>query len=154
MNNPVEKKTADFLKEPISRRDFVSQIIRGGLLTTLAAMILPALAYVWPVMRRGPSTGMKDVGALDEIPIGGSKKVVIDGSVLLIVRTADAVKAFSAICTHLGCVVFWDEQKKQIACPCHAGYFDLEGRVVAGPPPRPLPGHDVSVVNGKILVKV
>ena len=117
-------------------------------------MVLPALSYLWPVTRKGPVGGMIDVGALDEIPVGGSKKAVVQGSVYLIVRTEGSVRAYSAICTHLGCVVAWDSQKKQIECPCHAGSFDLDGRVVAGPPPRPLPVHPVSIVNGKILLKV
>ena len=120
---------------------------------TLGGMLLPALRYLWPVTYSGPSGGMIDVGALDEIVIEGSKKAVVGGSVFLIVRTADGVKAFSAICTHLGCVVAWDPQRKEIECPCHAGKFDLDGRVVSGPPPRPLPVHQVKVIDGKIYLK-
>ncbi|MBI4353509.1 MAG: Rieske 2Fe-2S domain-containing protein, partial [Candidatus Omnitrophica bacterium] len=59
---------------------------------------------------------------------------------------------FSAICTHLGCVVDWNGRKREIECPCHAGSFGLEGEVLAGPPPKPLPAYPVSVVDGKIFV--
>ena len=137
----------------MSRRHFLDWIIRGGLITTLVSMLFPALAYLWPATRRGPATEMVEVGTVDEIHVGGSKKVVLGGSAILVVRTAKEFKAFSAICTHLGCIVFWDSEKQQIACPCHAGFFDLEGRVVSGPPPRPLAMHPVSVINGKIFVK-
>ena len=141
-------------KKRVSRRDFLDWFIRGGLLTTLAGMIFPALTYLWPVTRRGPALGAVEIGGVDEIPVGGSKKAVIGSTALLVVRTQKEFKAFSAICTHLGCVVYWDSQRKEIACPCHAGSFDLEGRVIAGPPPRPLAPHFVSVVDGKVFVKL
>lgn len=151
-NKPVHITNTE---KPISRRDFVGLIIKGGLLATLSGMILPALAYLWPVTRRGPVSGLAEIADLDEIPIGGAKKFTLNGSVILLVRTAqEEVKAFSAICTHLGCLVDWDEAKRQIICPCHAGLFDITGKVVAGPPPRPLPTHEVSISNGKVLVKV
>ena len=140
-------------EKQVSRRDFLDLVIKGGLFITLGSMLLPALRYLWPVTHSGPSGGLIDVGPLEEIAVGESKKVVVNGSVFLIVRTADEVKAFSAICTHLGCVVAWDHLKKQIECPCHAGIFDLNGKVVSGPPPRPLPVHQVSVINGKIFLK-
>ncbi|MDO8580712.1 MAG: Rieske 2Fe-2S domain-containing protein [Candidatus Omnitrophota bacterium] len=156
MDPSLNEKTGETLleKKSVSRRDFLDYIIQGGLLATFMAMLLPALSYLWPVTRRGPAGGMMDVGLLDEIPIGGSKKVVVEGSVFLLVRTDDGVKAFSAICTHLGCVVAWDAAKKQIECPCHAGVFDLDGRVVSGPPPRPLPIHLANIVDGKIYIQV
>lgn len=141
-------------EKPMSRRSFLDLVIRGGLLTTLAAMVFPALSYLWPVTRRGPSLGRVEVGRVDEIPVWGSKKVVAAGGALFIVRTPKEFKAFSAICTHLGCIISWDEQKKQIDCPCHAGVFDTDGKVLAGPPPRPLPTYPVNVVDGKIFVKL
>jgi Rieske Fe-S protein len=49
------------------------------------------------------------------------------------------VRAISATCTHLGCRVRWDQRASRFRCPCHGGEYDPEGRVVSGPPPRPLP---------------
>lgn len=138
----------------VSRRDFLGWLIRGGLFTTLAGMAVPALSYLWPVTRQGPIGGMVEVGREDEIPVWASKKVVLGGSALLVVRTPKEFKAFSAICTHLGCIVFWESLRKEIACPCHAGFFDLEGRVVSGPPPKPLMTYPVSVIDGKVMVKI
>ncbi|MBI3999124.1 MAG: Rieske 2Fe-2S domain-containing protein [Candidatus Omnitrophica bacterium] len=138
----------------MSRRNFIDWVIKGGLLATLAGMLFPALAYLWPVTRRGPQLSMMEVGRVDEIPVWGSKKVVLGGSAMLVVRTPKEFKAFSAICTHLGCIVYWASEKKEIACPCHAGFFDLEGRVISGPPPRPLATHTVNVVDGKVFVKL
>lgn len=138
----------------ISRRTFVDRVIKGGLLVALAGALYPALSYLRPVMRRGSISEVEEVGNVDDIPVWGGKKVIIGGSAVLIIRTPNEFKAFSAICTHLGCLVDWDGQKRQIVCPCHAGIFDLDGRNISGPPPRPLPAYTVSVINGKIFVKV
>ncbi|HEX9077406.1 MAG TPA: Rieske (2Fe-2S) protein [Anaerolineae bacterium] len=72
----------------------------------------------------------------------------------MIVNTAEGgVKAFSAICTHLGCVVDWNKSKNVIQSPCHDGRFNpVTGTVVSGPPPRPLPAYELSVKDGKIYV--
>jgi len=65
----------------------------------------------------------------------------------------DEVVAISAGCTHLGCIVSWDEQQKMFKCPCHEGRFDADGKVISGPPPAALKRHPAKVVDGKILVR-
>lgn len=141
-------------KEVITRRDFLGRFINLGLFVTLSSLILPAIAYILPVTRQGSTGSFSDVGGVDDFPVWGSKKVILGGSGIMVVRTGDGFRAYSAICTHLGCLVSWDDKKREIVCPCHAGIFDFEGRVVSGPPPRPLPTHQVSVVNGRVMVKV
>src|SRR3989338_3279533 len=104
MTDPLTPSAPAKLSEPeksVSRRDFLSWVIRGGLLAACAGVVLPALQYLLPVMRSGPTTGAKEVGSLEEIPLGGSKKVILAGSAILLVRTASEVKALSAICQHL-----------------------------------------------------
>ncbi len=64
----------------------------------------------------------------------------------------DEVIAVSAGCTHLGCIVTWDEESKIFKCPCHDGRFDAEGKVISGPPPRPLERHKTKVEDGRILL--
>ena len=141
-------------EKKISRRDFLDLIIKTGLFTALAGLIAPALTYLWPVTRGGPVTGLMEVGNAEEIPIGGSKKVSAGGSPVLILRTPQGFKAYSAICTHLGCLVDWNGRQQKIECPCHAGFFDTEGRVVGGPPPRPLPIYEVKMIGEKLFIKL
>ena len=138
----------------VSRRDFIGWVIKGGLLAAFSAMLFPALEYILPATRRGPAVGMKEVAKLEDIPVWGSKKVILGGSALILIRTPDTLKAFSAICTHLGCLVDWEDKKREILCPCHAGVFDMDGKVVSGPPPRPLPSYTVKVIDGNILVQL
>ena len=65
----------------------------------------------------------------------------------------DEVVAISAGCTHLGCIVSWDEQQNMFKCPCHDGRFDADGNVISGPPPAALKRHPAKVDNGKILLR-
>ncbi len=156
MNDTGEQNSIGpaILKKEMSRRDFIDWIIKGGILATFSGMLFPVLAYLWPVMGQGPGNDMQEAATVDEISMGAGKKVILGGSALLLIRTPQEFKAFSAICTHLGCVVDWDARKREIVCPCHAGIFDLEGRVVSGPPPRPLPSYPVKVMNGKVFIKL
>lgn len=56
--------------------------------------------------------------------------------------------AFSAQCTHLGCNVRWRKDESRFACPCHQGYYDTDGAVISGPPPRPLDRLETRVTDG------
>jgi Rieske Fe-S protein len=75
---------------------------------------------------------------------------------VFLVRTGErSVRALSATCTHLGCQVQWDAKGKKFLCPCHGGAYDLEGRVVEGPPPRPLAAVEAQIDDsGSVLVQV
>jgi len=61
--------------------------------------------------------------------------------------------AFSAVCTHLGCVVTWRPEEKIFFCPCHAGRFSEDGEVLGGPPPKPLPRYAVEAGPGEIVIR-
>jgi nitrite reductase/ring-hydroxylating ferredoxin subunit len=58
---------------------------------------------------------------------------------------APTVRAMSATCTHLGCLVSWDMEAERFTCPCHGGAYDASGTVVAGPPPRALERIDARI---------
>ena len=64
----------------------------------------------------------------------------------------DEVIAISASCSHLGCIVTWEEEQKIFKCPCHDGRYDEEGRVISGPPPGPLRRHKTKIEDGTILL--
>ena len=66
------------------------------------------------------------------------------------------VHAFSATCTHLGCQVHWEADEKRFLCPCHGGVYDASGRVIEGPPPRPLDTLEARIEGaaGDVLVRL
>ena len=69
-----------------------------------------------------------------------------------IIGAPAGVYALSAVCTHLGCITRFRSDENVIACPCHGSRFDLEGNVVHGPAPRPLPWLEIRTEPSGVLV--
>ena len=78
----------------------------------------------------------------------------VDRKVLFLIKSGDQVRAFDSTCTHLGCRTRYNAETRQIECPCHGGVYDLEGRVVAGPPPTPLEVVVTRVEGEHVMVEV
>ncbi|MGA7105706.1 MAG: ubiquinol-cytochrome c reductase iron-sulfur subunit [Candidatus Deferrimicrobiaceae bacterium] len=68
-------------------------------------------------------------------------------------RSAAEVTVFSPICTHLGCRYDWEPNSGRFLCPCHGSLFTLDGKVLAGPAPRPLDTLPVKIENGELFVE-
>ena len=64
----------------------------------------------------------------------------------------DGEIAISATCTHLGCIVTWDDEQQIFKCPCHNGRYNPEGQVISGPPPAPLRKRKTKIEDGRILL--
>jgi len=91
---------------------------------------------------------------LDELEINATRRFKdLRGRDLMIVRTGEnEVKALSTVCTHLGCTVSWQDDKQQFYCPCHQGIFDKDGKVLSGPPPRPLDNYKVELDGKNVFI--
>jgi len=132
----------------VSRRQF----IQLGFLTVGAAWL-----GAWLQSRLFPSTSATQEATpvtfpLAELPVGGAKAITYGGVPALVLRTPESLRAFSLICTHLGCVVQWQKDKNEFYCPCHDGRFDEFGDVLAGPPPIPLEQYTVRVDGESVIV--
>jgi menaquinol-cytochrome c reductase iron-sulfur subunit len=104
------------------------------------------------------------IGKVDDLPLNVPQRLevgrrVVEGWVTddlqvtaWVVRLPDKLYVFDPHCTHLGCAYRWNEQAKQFFCPCHAGVFNLNGKVVSGPPPRPLDTYAYEVREGFLYV--
>jgi Rieske Fe-S protein len=80
---------------------------------------------------------------------------VVDRTVVYLIKTGDGqARAMHSTCTHLGCRTSYDHENRCIVCPCHGGVYDLEGRVIAGPPPMPLPRLLTRIEDGNVMVQV
>lgn len=140
-------------EKTISRRNFLDWLLSAGLVAWVVGLVAPMISYIWPARRSGPSVQTVSAGKTSDFAEWQTKTVAVGGHPVIVVRTAAGFRAFSAICTHLGCIVQWDAGRKQIACPCHAGFFDTNGKPVSGPPPTPLAEHGVIVLNDEVMVK-
>lgn len=148
----------------MNRRKFLSRI--SALVSGFIAAILgiPLAVYSFgPLFHRKPAGQWKAIANLDEwegiqeIEYLVSRREawyaeVQPRTVFAVPKGENEIVALSSVCTHLGCLVHWDEKKEQFLCPCHGGVYDPEGRVVAGPPPRPLTRLATKVEGGKLYV--
>jgi Rieske Fe-S protein len=82
--------------------------------------------------------------------LGGS---AVTGSAWLVRRSAGGLVAFDPRCTHAQCAYEWTDQAR-FACLCHAAFFGLDGRVISGPPPRPLDQFGLRETNGRVELEV
>ncbi len=135
-----------------TRRSLLDWIIWIGGAIFGAAMAFPALAYLSPIARSGPVKVREDVGDAATWKPWQARKVAVAGKPVLVIRTDKGFIAFSAVCTHLGCLVEFDTGTRKIICPCHAAGFDLQGQVTNGPPPRALAKFTVSQAQGTVYV--
>ena len=137
-----------------TRRSFLRWL--GGLtIVATAAMVLtPVVGFLIPSKNGASAGGGKVlVGTTADIPAGSGKVVAMGSKPAIVVNTEQGVKAFSAICTHLGCVVAFNDMVGAIQCPCHDGRFNpTTGVVVSGPPPAPLAPITVSVEGDQIYL--
>lgn len=151
------KKDFPILKQQasnVSRRDFAKflTLVSGGLM--VGSGLVAAKAYMLPKEEMEEECF---VCKKDEIPLGGTRAFVIEGSTIpyiLIHLESGEFKAYEQKCTHLSCSVFYKPGTDIIYCPCHNGSFDAKtGEVLAGPPPRALPNLEVFFKDNDIYVR-
>jgi len=145
-------------EEPaVPRRSFLKFLMSFSIVSSIAMTITPIVGFLAPSKAANAGAGGKVLaGTLDTLPVGKGAVVAVGSKPAIVVNTAGCVRAFSAICTHLGCIVLWDETAGNIVCPCHDGRFNpATGAVMSGPPPAPLPpltavveGNDIFIVTG------
>jgi Rieske Fe-S protein len=136
-------------EDDVTRRDFTRYLV----LASGAFAGSGALVSLWASLRRVEAGVPTAVVALEDIPVGGSHLFQYPTSrdPAIVVRVdSDVVLGFSQKCTHLGCVVFWSGEDQHFECPCHEGFFDLDGRPFAGPPERPLARIEIEVRDGVV----
>lgn len=96
------------------------------------------------------------IGTVAQVPVGQARQFTDPASgnpAWMVHPSGSTFVAFSAVCTHAGCPVQYDQSNVQFVCPCHGGVYDARtGKVLQGPPPAPLPAIPVHVVAGQLRV--
>ncbi|HEY65579.1 MAG TPA: Rieske 2Fe-2S domain-containing protein [Caldilineae bacterium] len=150
----------------LSRREFVNSVLvfLGSLMGGVIG--LPVIGYVIsPALKRQRSDEWVSLGPLESYPLDeptpftftrtkvyGWERTTNSYVVYVLRRVGEQVIAMSNVCTHLGCRVKWREDLQQFACPCHDGFFDIEGNVISGPPPRPLDRYETKIEDGILFI--
>ena len=134
---------------PPGRRQFLNWFLGTTAGTLALSIVYPMLRFVSPPQIPESATNQLEAGPENdpELLEKGFKIIRFCAEPVILLKTSETTfAAFTATCTHLDCVVEYQKVKKRIWCNCHNGEYDLTGRNVAGPPPRPLTPFKVNVV--------
>lgn len=138
-----------------TRRNWLLHVLQAGVTVTLGAIFYPVVRFLWPRPATN-SGGLQVVApyrpnqfkvntALPPFDFGGKPCLLICTSE----GPPQEFRAFNAVCTHVECTAEYSPEKSAIICNCHNGIYDLHGRNVSGPPPRPLEAYKVTLGAGK-----
>ena len=134
---------------PIPRRRFLNWFLGTTFGALVAAVLYPIVRFASPPRIPEATTNQVEAGDTSE-PVFNEKgfKIIRFGAepVILLKVSDTEYRAFTATCTHLDCIVGYQKDRSRIFCNCHGGAYDLNGRNVAGPPPRPLTAFKVNLV--------
>lgn len=151
----MEEAQKGWDEEPVSRRAFVGSALIGSALAAAAGVFYPLARYLLPESKSGQG-GKKETYsvALNEVHVGEARFFTFKRKPALLIRKSqNEIVALSGVCTHLGCIVKYHEDAKQLVCPCHGAKYDQGGRVLGGPAPKPLTAYNARIEAGNIVVE-
>lgn len=131
------------------RRRFINWFLGTSFGALIGAVVYPIFRFLSPPRIPEPSTAQIEAGETNDPALlqKGFKIVRFGAEAVIVIRVSDTdVRALTATCTHLDCIVGYQKDRTQIYCNCHGGAYDLNGRNISGPPPRPLTALKVNLV--------
>ncbi len=135
------------------KRDFLKLILGGGIIAWLASVLYPILSYLKPPVQSEVEVQSVKAGKISAFEKDSGTIVRFGNKPVILIRTANGnFRAFSAVCTHLACTVQYRKDMGVIWCACHNGKYDLNGRNISGPPPRPLDEYRVIVQGEEVVI--
>jgi Rieske Fe-S protein len=128
-------------------------LLGGGLFVSAVSFFYPVLRYLVPPRITDMGGDTVVAGKVGELRPNSGKIFRFGSRPGLLLLGADGqYRALSATCTHLSCTVQYRSDLREVWCACHNGMYDLSGRNLSGPPPRPLEQYDVHVRGDEIVV--
>ena len=135
--------------EELARRKMLTLLGAGALAMAGVGTAITSFRFLEPNVYYEEDARV-GVGRPDDIAPG--TVLVVAKHKLYVVRSAEGFYALSSVCTHLGCMTRYVPESAQLACPCHGSRFSLDGRVAAGPAPRPLRRLQITLERGVLVV--
>jgi len=135
------------------RRAFFRWLLGGGVAASIASFLYPAVRFMNQPAVPEASVNEVAAGKTQDLKPNSGKIIKFGSRPALLIRVSETEwRAFSAVCTHLNCTVQYQENTHQIWCACHNGTYDLNGKVVSGPPPAPLEEYAVNVRGEDVVI--
>jgi cytochrome b6-f complex iron-sulfur subunit len=131
------------------RRRFLNWLLGTAFGALAVSVLYPILRFMSPPRIPEATTQQVEAGEVNDPQLlaKGFKIIRFGVEPVILVRVADGdFRAYSATCTHLDCIVGYQKEQSRMWCNCHGGQYDLTGRNVGGPPPRPLTPFKVNLV--------
>lgn len=152
--------------QEVTRRNFMVRTIIGIMVFIGAALAVPFGGFgILPALRK-KEPDWSDTGTIKDLKVNEPQErrfsqVVKSGwqeekqerTIWIVKRPDNTVTAYSPNCPHLGCGYRWFDTDQRFKCPCHGSIFDIDGKVLAGPSPRPLDTLPVKMENNRVLVR-
>jgi Rieske Fe-S protein len=135
-----QPKPVPTVDEPPTRRRLLNVLLGTSFVGWLGTVAFPALRYLSP-LRESSSADEAELGDKSKADLAQTGFSIIalgTERVIVFKDRKDELRALSAKCTHEGCTVQYKADESIVWCACHNGRFDVDGRVLSGPPPRAL----------------
>jgi cytochrome b6-f complex iron-sulfur subunit len=144
----------NFAGRHVSRRRILNWFLGTSVGALLISILYPVTRYLIPPRAEESSARTVSLSVKPDDVKANSGQIFKFGSQPgILIRTPDGdLRAFTAICTHLACIVQYRPDLGHIWCACHNGHFDLNGKNIAGPPPRPLEPYVANVRGNQVVV--
>ena len=149
----TEKLSEEQGQKAMPRRRFLDYLLGTSAVATLTAIAYPIFRFMVPPEIVEAQANSVVAGTTAELKVNSAKIFKFGSRPGILIRTGqEEYKAFEATCTHLDCIVQYQPEQQNILCACHNGIYDLAGKNVSGPPPRPLEVYTVNLKGEEIIV--
>lgn len=141
------------MRAVLSRRTFLDRLLGAWAAGVVGSILYPVVRYLVPPDVPEAATLTVSGGSAASLAPNSGRIVPFGSTPVILLRTpAGELRAYSATCTHLDCTVQYRPDFEHIWCACHNGHYDLQGRNIAGPPPRPLTAFDINLNGDEIVI--
>ena len=135
------------------RRDLLTWLLGSWAAGVLGAVVYPMARFLVPPPVPESTTVSASGGSASGLQPNTGRVVPFGSEAVIVIRTGTGdLRAFAATCTHLTCTVQYRADLQHVWCACHNGHYDLTGRNISGPPPRPLEVYDVAVQGDELII--
>jgi cytochrome b6-f complex iron-sulfur subunit len=134
------------------RRSFLKILAMTGVTAFSASVLYPVFSFLRPPKQREVEVSSVSAGKIQDLKKDDFKIIRFGNEPVIVIPSDDKFLAFSARCTHLDCTVQYKKDQNVIWCACHNGKYDLTGRNISGPPPRPLSKFKTIIKGDELMI--